>query len=640
MKKLTFTAKAFIFFIIFVSIIIIGLYTYAYFTPKIGLKKTNQLYIYDNKENIIYQGSGSSKWVDLKNISSDLINAVLSTEDKNFYNHQGFDFKRIIKALFLNVKNGKIVQGASTISQQYIKNLYLDFDKTWSRKIEEALLTLNLEVHYDKDDILEGYLNTINFGQGNYGVEDASLYYFNKKAKDLTTEEAIMLTGIPKSPSNYNPVSNLSIAKKRAKIVAKGMLKNKVISQKDYNKLNFDKVKIYGKRTSNNLDTLMYYQDSVIKELESIKKIPASLIETGSLKIYTYLDLETQTAMENSIKANMLNDDTQVASIVVNPKNGGVLALSGGKNYAASQFNRVTQAKRQVGSTMKPILYYAALENGFTSSSTFTSEKTTFVFGKNQTYEPNNYNNIYGNKPITMAAAIAYSDNIYAVKTHLFLGEEALVNMAKKMGLKGKLEPNASLALGTSEISMYDFARMYNTLASGGYKRNLKFIKKIEDEKGNILYKSKNENNLVLNPDNVFILNELLTSTYNYSFVNYNKPTALSIAPLISRKYSVKSGSTGTDFWIVGYNPNVLTIVWNGLDNSKVVDTKYATISKKIWAETSEGYVKDKEKNWYEVPDNVIGKQLDPITGKESNTSNVLFYFIKGSENANNNIAN
>ncbi len=640
MKKLTFTAKAFIFFIIFVSIIIIGLYTYAYFTPKIGLKKTNQLYIYDNKENIIYQGSGSSKWVDLKNISSDLINAILSTEDKNFYNHQGFDFKRIIKALFLNVKNGKIVQGASTISQQYIKNLYLDFDKTWSRKIEEALLTLNLEVHYDKDDILEGYLNTINFGQGNYGVEDASLYYFNKKAKDLTTEEAIMLTGIPKSPSNYNPVSNLSIAKKRAKIVAKGMLKNKVISQKDYNKLNFDKVKIYGKRTSNNLDTLMYYQDSVIKELESIKKIPASLIETGSLKIYTYLDLETQTAMENSIKANMLNDDTQVASIVVNPKNGGVLALSGGKNYAASQFNRVTQAKRQVGSTMKPILYYAALENGFTSSSTFTSEKTTFVFGKNQTYEPNNYNNIYGNKPITMAAAIAYSDNIYAVKTHLFLGEEALVNMAKKMGLKGKLEPNASLALGTSEISMYDFARMYNTLASGGYKRNLKFIKKIEDEKGNILYKSKNENNLVLNPDNVFILNELLTSTYNYSFVNYNKPTALSIAPLISRKYSVKSGSTGTDFWIVGYNPNVLTIVWNGLDNSKVVDTKYATISKKIWAETSEGYVKDKEKNWYEVPDNVIGKQLDPITGKESNTSNVLFYFIKGSENANNNIAN
>ena len=356
MKKLTFTAKAFIFFIIFVSIIIIGLYTYAYFTPKIGLKKTNQLYIYDNKENIIYQGSGSSKWVDLKNISSDLINAILSTEDKNFYNHQGFDFKRIIKALFLNVKNGKIVQGASTISQQYIKNLYLDFDKTWSRKIEEALLTLNLEVHYDKDDILEGYLNTINFGQGNYGVEDASLYYFNKKAKDLTTEEAIMLTGIPKSPSNYNPVSNLSIAKKRAKIVAKGMLKNKVISQKDYNKLNFDKVKIYGKRTSNNLDTLMYYQDSVIKELESIKKIPASLIETGSLKIYTYLDLETQTAMENSIKANMLNDDTQVASIVVNPKNGGVLALSGGKNYAASQFNRVTQAKRQVGSTMKPIL--------------------------------------------------------------------------------------------------------------------------------------------------------------------------------------------------------------------------------------------------------------------------------------------
>mgnify|MGYP003292067830 CR=1 FL=1 len=169
---------------------------------------------------------------------------------------------------------------------------------------------------------------------------------------------------------------------------------------------------------------------------------------------------------------NMNKDDMQVASIIINPNTGGVMALSGGIDYSKSQFNRAISSKRQVGSSMKPFLYYAALENGMVSSSTFLSEPTTFMFSNNQSYSPANYNNKYGNKNITMAAALAYSDNIYAVKTHLFLGEETLVNTAKRMGIQGELEAVPSLALGTSELSMLDFARGYTTLASGGYKRN------------------------------------------------------------------------------------------------------------------------------------------------------------------------
>ena len=634
MKKLSLFIKCCIFLVIVGIVTIIGLYTYAYFSPKIELKGNNQFYIYDNSNKIVYEGSQTTKWVNLDDISPNLINAVISIEDKNFYKHQGFDYLRIAKAMFNNLKNRNIVQGASTISQQYIKNMYLDFDKTWSRKIEEAFLTLELEMHYSKDEILEGYLNTINYGQGNYGVENASEYYFNKSAKELSIEEAAILAGIPKSPNNYNPVSNLDKAKNRAELVLNSMVKNNYLTEEEKKQISFDNLNIVGSRKSHNLQTLMYYQDAVLDELNTLKNIPKSLIEAGGLKIYTTLDLEAQETLENSVLKNMENSDMQVASIIVNPENGGVKALIGGKDYAQSQYNRAISSKRQVGSTMKPLLYYAALENDFTSATTFLSTPTTFNLAHNKTYSPNNYNDRYGNKEITMAAAISYSDNVYAVKTHLFLGEETLVKTAKKMGIKGKLEANASLPLGTSELSMLDFARAYTTLASGGYKRKIHFIKKVEDLNGNVLYEFKNKKDLVLNENYVYILNELLTSTYNSAFVDYNSPTVMSLASQISKKYAIKTGSTGTDCWMIGYNSKELMMVWNGYDDSSDVTVSDGAISKKIWVETSEALLQDKENTWYEAPPNIIGVPLNAITGAYDNNSknSTIFYFVKGTE--------
>ena len=255
-------------------ITILGLYSYAYFSPKLDIKNANQFYIYDDNNELIYQGSGNNDWVSLDEISPNLINAVLSTEDKNFYKHHGFDYLRILKALYTNLKNGAIVQGASTISQQYIKNMYLDFDKTWQRKIEEAFLTLRLEVQYSKEEILEGYLNTINFGQGNYGIENASQFYFNKSAKDLSLEESIILAGIPKAPNKYNPVTNYDAAISRANVISKIMLNNEIINKNTYSNLFVNGIDIYGKRNENDLNMLMYYQDAVYSELESLEEIP------------------------------------------------------------------------------------------------------------------------------------------------------------------------------------------------------------------------------------------------------------------------------------------------------------------------------------------------------------------------------
>ena len=634
MKTVRTLFKICLFLFISGIIIMTGLYIYSYLSPKITLNTANSIQIYDNENNIAYQGSGNQEWVKLDEISSYVKEAMVSVEDKNFFKHNGFDYLRILKTLFINAKEQKITAGASTISMQYVKNMYLDFDQTWSRKIDEAFLTLNLEVHYSKEEILEGYLNTINFGKGNFGIENASQYYFNKKSKDLTLEEAIILVGIPRSPENYNPINNYDLSIKRAKNVALSMVKNNYISEDDYNELFKNQLELYGKKETNSLQTLMYYHDAVLEELNKIQTIPKSLIKSGGLKIYTNLNMETQKKMEESIVSNMTDDNVQMAGIVVVPKTGGVIALTGGVDYAKSQFNRATQAKRQVGSTIKPFLYYAAIENNMTSASTFKSETTSFVFADNQTYSPTNYGKIYGNKNITMTAAMAYSDNIFAVKTHLFLGENVLVDTLKLAGLKASLEANPSLALGASELNLLDYASAYTTLANYGTYNELFFIRKVEDSDGNILYEHEEESEDILNKDCVFIVNEMLTSTYDSSFIDYLSPTVLYLNPKLSRKYALKSGTTDSDYWIVGYNPDILMMVWSGNDINEKVDSVYSRKIKDIWLDTVEFSVKELEPSWYQMSNNIVALPLNAVTGEfDTNSKNSsLFYFKKGSE--------
>lgn len=622
-----------IFLFISFVVILIGLYTYAYLSPKLDLKKSGSLYIYDNKDELLYQGSRNNEWANLSDISPYLVDAVISVEDKNFYDHHGFDYLRIAKAMATNIRRNKIVQGASTISQQYIKNLYLDFDKTWKRKIEEAFLTLELEVHYDKDDILEGYLNTINYGQGNMGIVNAASYYFNKKPNELTLEEAIMLAGIPKNPSGYNPVNNYEASVNRAKIVAKAMLNNKYIDEATYNNLYKEKIEIYGQNKTNNLQMVMYYQEAVLKELNNIKQIPTSLINSGGLKIYTNLDMEMQKNMEDAILSKKSDDEVQVASVVVNPDTGEVRALTGGIDYAKSQYNRALKSKRQVGSTMKPFLYYAALENNMTMASTFRSEETTFNLSNGKTYSPSNAGGIYASKEITMAAALSLSDNIYAVKTNLFLGVDKMIDVAKRTGINEELQGVASLPLGTSEINILDFATGYNTFATGGYKKDLYFIRKVTDLDGNVLYEHEDKKDLVINPNYTYILNEALTSTTNDAFVDYTTPTALNISGSLTHKYAIKTGSTNTDYWIVGYNPDALVMMWMGYDDNRECDKSVRNQAKKIWAEVIEDATKDKN-DWYETPKNVVAIPLDAVTGNvpKDNNKTALYYFVKGSE--------
>ena len=309
--------------------------------------------------------------------------------------------------------------------------------------------------------------------------------------------------------------------------------------------------------------------------------------------------------------------------------------MIGGKDYSKSQYNRAINAKRQVGSTMKPLLYYSALENGFTSASSFISEKTTFNFSNGKTYIPSNYNDTYANGPISMGAAISYSDNVYAVKTHLFLGERNLINISKRLGIQSSLEAVPSLALGTGEISMIEMVEAYSSFANMGYRVQSHFINKIEDMNGNILYQFSNYQENILNNNLTYILNEMLTYTYDTAFNSYNYPTVISLLPKITNKYAIKTGTTDTDMWIIGYNKNAVLSIWNGYDDNRKITSNDSGYHKNIWIDTMENYLKDKDNEWYTIPDNVVGCLVNPITGEmaqEGDSNAKIFYFLKGTE--------
>ena len=611
-------------------------FLYAFLTPKLDIKSANAFSVYDNKSKLVFQGNGNDSWVSLKDMNDYVINATISTEDKNFYRHFGFDYPRIAKAMLVNISSGGIEQGASSITQQYAKNLFLDFEKSWNRKWKEMWLTYELEAHYSKDEILEGYLNTINYGHGMYGISNASKYYFNKDVKDLSLGEAAILAGIPNSPANYSPIDNYDLSKKRQKVVLERMYNNKYISEKEMNSAFSEKLVFKNNDFGNDLTSLIYYNDAVMNELNSLSGIPKSYLDTGNIKIYTTLDLDAQKALENGLKKASVDDKVETAKVMMEPKSGGVIALIGGMNYGKSQYNRVISSLRQPGSTVKPFLYYKAIENGFTPSSTFLSKETSFYFDSKKTYSPKNYGNIYANKEIALSAAIAYSDNIYAVKTHLFLGEDELYDTLRKAGITSKMEKSPSLALGTYEVNIMELAGAYSAMANGGYKVKPHLISKVVDKKGNVLYEyKKKKEDPIFNSDITFMISELLTSTYDPNLVSYTYPTCYSMIPSITKKYAIKTGSTDTDSWVVGYNPEIVFASWAGYDDSSNISSEVISGNKSSWITSMEKYFKNHDASWYSLPNDVVGVLVNPITGNvvsESSENKKVLYYLKGTE--------
>ncbi|MRG86242.1 PBP1A family penicillin-binding protein [Salinibacillus xinjiangensis] len=618
----------------------LSVYFYSYSQGPPSLTSDQNTVIYSNAEEVIgvKHGNQNRYWVKLDEISPHLKKAFLITEDRSFYEHFGFDMSRIAAAMIKNIVNMDKVEGASTITQQYARNLFLNHEKTWTRKINEAIYALRLEMFYEKDEIFEGYLNTIYFGHGNYGVEAASRYYFDKHANELTIAEAALLAGIPKGPSYYSPINHPEHATERQQMILKLMANQGEITETELKHAKQEKLAIAQEEERQGKQIAPYFQDVVIGEATTILDITKEELITGGYKIHTTLDTKKQKALEKTAE-NQMDDSSkiQVAAVSIEPKTGSVQALLGGRDYEESPYNRVVQAKRMAGSTFKPFLYYAALERGYTPATPLESAPTQFELADGRVYAPSNYNGYYANDEITLAQAIALSDNIYAVKTNLFYEPETLVETAKEFGIKSELPAVPSLALGTASVSVLEMAKGYSVLANGGKDVIPHTITKITNAEGEVLYeRKKTEKEQVLDPKQSFILTHLMTGMFDENLNDYSRVTGAAIQDMLSRPYAGKTGSTNTDSWMIGFSPQVTTAVWTGYDkNEKITKTEEQAYARNIWAHYMEAVHKELPVKKFKPPEGVVAVSMDSHTGKIAHSGcedQRVTYFVEGTE--------
>ncbi len=584
---------------LFITFIIIGLLTFSFFNVlhvnKIDINRPNYIELYDNNNNLFYSYNNDyqGEYVELKDVSSCFIKTLINTEDKNFYNHHGFDYLRIIKSLFENIKSNSLNQGASTITQQLAKNLFLNNKKTILRKIKEAQITKKLESAYSKDYILELYINTVYFAHNIYGLKSASEFYFHKEPSLLNYQESCLLVGIINAPNLYSPLIDLNASNNKQKTIAYNLYKNNIININEYYDIIFNKSIIYGSsKKENNVEK--YYHQAIFKELKNLN-INSSL---NGLKIETYFNKEIESLINNVLNKYELID--QVSVIVMKPYSNEVLALVGGKNYYKSQYNRALESYRQIGSTIKPFIYYLALEKGLTPLSKFTSEPTKFTLENGLTYSPNNANNIYAYRKINMVEALAMSDNIYAVKATLLVGSSNIKKLLNRLGANIENETLA-ISLGGCELTPLQLISAYNTLASTGKYYKPSFIKKVSLFNDTILYEDKKISKSVLNYDTTLIINHLLKAPFDQGLKTYSSPTMLPYQ--LNKTFACKTGSTPSSSWVVGFNKDYTLLVYVGDDNNKTLHD--GRVSKKIFKDIVFSLTLDKEDNFYTYPNNL-----------------------------------
>ena len=501
--------------------------------------------------------------------------AFVAIEDRRFYQHYGIDPLGIGRAFVANVLHRAVAQGGSTISQQLAKNLFLTQERTITRKLQEVLLAFWLERKFSKAQILEMYLNRVYFGSGAYGIEQASQRYFGKSARHITLAEAALLAGLVKSPSRLAPTRNFDGAEKRAQIVLNAMADLKYITLTTSRIALAHPPRILAQASTGSVN---YMADWVMDALnDTLGHVDEDII------IQTTIDANLQTSAEKAISEELAqkgdkNGVTQGALVAMTP-DGAVRALVGGRNYADSQFNRAVAAKRQPGSAFKPFVYLTALEHGLTPD-TVREDKPISVKG----WQPENYNHEYFG-PVTLTKALALSLNTVSVRLTLEETPMAVVRTAYRLGIASKLEPNASIALGTSEVSMLELVGAYAPFANGGYALIPRVIDKIIAANGKVLY-ARNIQQLgrIIDARYVAMMNAMMAETLTIGTAH---KAALPGWPA--------AGKTGTsqdfrDAWFIGYTAHLVTGVWLGNDDG--TPTKHVTggsLPVEIWSRFMRG---------------------------------------------------
>ncbi len=515
--------------------------------------------------------------VDLEEISPYFLNGVIAIEDKRFYKHHGIDVSGMMRALFTDLKAGKIIAGGSTITQQTAKTLYLTNERTVSRKIKELYYAFLMESRYSKDEILTMYCNSIYFGHGAYGVELASRTFFAKRAQDLTLAQAALLAGIPQSPSYYDPYINPEEAQKRQAQVLQRMVEEGMISAAE--KETALKEPLTYKKAQFADDEAPYFVAMVREHLR--EQYGDSVVYKGGLKVYTTLDLDMQKAANTAYLEGMKNQnaDLQVALAALDVKNGQIRALVGGRDFNASSYNRV-YSKRQPGSTFKPFVYSLAIERGLTPASLIPCEEKEFELPNGDIYKPTDYGTEpYHWRDFTLKEAIDISDNVVAVTLTDILGVNEATRYAQQFGFND-LEAVLSLPLGSNEVTPLDMAAGYSVFANQGVYNPPVYLLKVVDQNGNVLEKYTPHAQSIISTENAYIITNML--------VGVMEPGGTGSA-LKAKVGRVSAGKTGTteqknDAWFVGYTPQLCCAVWVGYDQGKAANLYGGSAAGPIWA--------------------------------------------------------
>lgn len=518
------------------------------------------LQVFDSENRPIKEDNEINKAVvNISNISDSTKNAFISIEDKSFYNHHGVNYKRIFKAMINNLKARSLKEGASTITQQLVKNTQLTSEKTFERKIKEIALAQRLEKNYTKDEILELYLNVIYFGNNCYGIENASNYYFSKDAKDLSLEESAMLAGLIKSPAKYSPIKNYDNALSRRNLVLKEMYQDKCISASEYNLAKNSPINLnINNQPKNKLNS---YSQASIDEAEEVLGIPARQIALKGYKIYTYQNSEKQEALDEALKKQNISSD--YAGIVIDNEGHSIVAYNGNSIF------KILDAKRQPGSCIKPILVYgpALNEDIIYPCSQLLDEKTTI-----SDYTPKNVGGVYRGY-VSARDALSKSINIPAVKVLSYVGIDKAKAYAEHMGIEFDAKDDSyTLALGgmTYGVNIKDLAGAYSSFANNGSYSKPRFISFITDKNNKLIYINKPKTEQVMREDSAYLLTDMLRTCAKTGTAKKLASLGIDIA---SKTGTVgkKNSKQNLDAWNVSYTKDQTCAVWLGnLDNSPI----------------------------------------------------------------------
>ena len=552
-----------------------------------------------------------------------LIHAVLAAEDGRFYQHHGVDLRGVLRALYTNLRHGTIRQGGSTITQQLAKNYFLTPERTLSRKFKELLMSLTMEVMYEKNEILEIYLNEIYLGnKGSVsinGVGEASYFYFGKPVSDLSLLEAATLAGLIKGPNHYSPYVDNERCRDRRNVVLRAMRQNEWISTQELETILDSPVttvspREYGKKAP-------YFIDYLSEQLTAL--YPPEMLSDLGFTIFTTLDTQVQMAAERALTKGLarledMNPDLkrlepekklQGAVIVIQPKTGYVLAMVGGRDYSVSQFNRITQARRQPGSAFKPFVFLSGLDD-FTPADLLSNEPQHYEID-GEIWQPQNYEPVTEER-VSLRSALARSINVATVDLAMRVGLDRVVSTAKSFDFSTPIQPYPSVALGAYEVVPLELARAYCVFAADGVLPYPLTLKAVLDEEGKMLERRHMTIKSVVSPAKAFIMSSMLRSAVT-------EGTARSLKNMgITVPVAGKTGTTNRfrDAWFVGYTPDILALVWVGFDDESSIHAPGSAAAMPIWAELMNSIPQHLSGDWFKTPPGVVKRIVCTESGQ------------------------